>query len=604
MPDNPTSFNEALPEQKDDLRQTLDRIASALEKRNEQADKKEGGDEKKEDGDKDKKEGEDKGKEGEGGKDPQQKKPGKLKRFFTSFLGIVITLIVLTILIIAGLALLHYEKTHESTDDAYTTGHVHQVSPRVSGLVTEVWVDDNLHVKKNDLLVKLDTRDYEVALQRNQANLDQAKAQVLQAQAAVVQANAGVEQAQAQVAQARAQTSQAGAQYQVAGVNYGRNSALFTKDTRAVAQADVDTTKSNFDASKGAFDAAKANVQAAEANVDAAKSIKQSRDAELVVAQANVEAAEASVEDATLQLSYCWVLAPCDGRVSRKTVETGFRLSAGQSVLAVTEDVVWVLANYKETQLEHVRVGQRVTIPIDMFKDHPFTGHVDSVQNGSGATYSLLPPDNATGNFTKIVQRVPVKIVFDNDNRSTSIKGFEDLVATDTRTGRLNGLLSAGAGVAGALDTGSRATPTRSACNRSIRASPCSRASGDQSSATSSSVSQAPCASRTSAWRSRSASGKRPAKSGDHAPGRAVSCPAPAAPPGAAPGSTFNSRIAASITKTGTRISTPNDPADRTRRAIRIRTPLPARYRLPRISSFRRLFSGTAISSRIGPIEV
>ena len=437
MPDNLSSPNEAAMEQPDSLHQTLDRIANALEKRNEQAEKKgggedgnkdQGGDGKKEGGDTDKKDGDDEGKEGEGGKDDKEKKPGKAKRFFTSFLGIVITLVVLTVLVIAGLALLHYEKTHESTDDAYTTGHVHQVSPRVSGLVTEVWIDDNQHVKQGDLLVKLDPRDYEVALQRNQANLDQAKAQVLQAQAAVIQADAGVQQAEAQVAQARAQVTQAGAQYQVAGVNYGRNSALFTKDTRAVAQADVDTTKSSLDASKGGFEAAKANTQAAEANVNAAKSIKQSRDAESVVAQANVEAAEASVEDAKLQLSYCWVLAPCDGRVSRKTVETGFRLSAGQAVMAVTEDTIWVLANYKETQLEHVRVGQRVTIPIDMFKDHPFTGVVDSVQNGSGATYSLLPPDNATGNFTKIVQRVPVKIVFDHDDRQTSIKGFEDLV--------------------------------------------------------------------------------------------------------------------------------------------------------------------------------
>ena len=434
MPDNQTSPNEIPREQKEDLRQTLDRIASALEKRNEQAGKKdggeegkkgEGGDEKKEGSDESKKEGDDKGKDGQ---DDKGKKPGKLKRFFTSFLGIVITLAVLTILVIAVLALVHYEKTHESTDDAYTTGHVHQISPRVPGLVIEVWVDDNQHVKQGDLLVKLDPRDYEVALQRNQANLDQAKAQVLQAQAAVVQADAGVQQAEAQVAQARAQVTQAGAQYQVAGVNYGRNSALFTKDTRAVAQSDVDTTKSNLDASKGGFEAAKANTQAAEANVNASKSIRQSREAELIVSQANVEAAQASVEDAKLQLSYCWVLAPCDGRVSRKTVETGFRLSAGQSVLAVTEDVIWVLANYKETQLEHVRVGQHVTIPIDMFKDHPFTGVVDSVQNGSGATYSLLPPDNATGNFTKIVQRVPVKIVFDHDDRQTSIKGFEDLV--------------------------------------------------------------------------------------------------------------------------------------------------------------------------------
>jgi membrane fusion protein (multidrug efflux system) len=125
-----------------------------------------------------------------------------------------------------------------------------------------------------------------------------------------------------------------------------------------------------------------------------------------------------------LQLSYCWVLAPCDGRVSAKNVETGQRLAAAQALLAVTENNVWVLANLKETQLEYVRVGMRVRLPLDAFPKHPFTGRVDSIQAGSGATYSLLPPDNATGNFTKIVQRVPVKLTFDPE----SIKGFEDLV--------------------------------------------------------------------------------------------------------------------------------------------------------------------------------
>ena len=432
MPENNPSPNEAPPEQKDDLRQTLDRIANALEKRNEQAGKQGGDKEEGGEGKADKQEGSDK-KEGDDGKDKdkkdgQDKQPGKVKRFFTSALGIIITLVVLTVLIIALIAIFRYETSHVSTDDAYTTGHTHMVSPRVAGLVIERWVDDNREVKQGDLLVKLDTRDYDVAIERAQGDLDQAKANVLTAQAAVVQAKAGIEQAEAQVAQARAQTSQAGAQYQVAGVNYGRNSALFTKDTRAVAQADVDTTKSNLDATKGAFDAAKANVQAAEANVDSAKAMEQNREAELVAAQAAVETSQASLDNAKLQQSYCWVLAPVDGRVSRRTVEVGQQLSAGQALMSITPDDVWVLANYKETQLEKVKVGMRVKIPIDMFKDHPFTGRVDSIQNGSGATYSLLPPDNATGNFTKIVQRVPVKIVFDRDDRDTSIKGFEDVV--------------------------------------------------------------------------------------------------------------------------------------------------------------------------------
>ena len=456
MPENNPSPNEALPEQKDDLRQTLDRIANALEKRNEQTgqqdgdkeggegedqgkqaggeggqdqkqggDKKEGDQDKKEGDGKDKKEGDDKDKK-EGG--DEKKQPGGFKRFITSALGILLIIVVVALLVIGTIILLRYEHTHVSTDDAYTAGNVHMISPRVQGLVIERWVDDNQAVKAGDLLVKLDPKDYEVAVERAQAELDQSKANVLTAQAAVVQAKAGVEQAQAQVAQARAQTNQAGANYQVAGVNYGRNSALFTKDTRAVAQADVDTTKSSLDATKGAFDAAKANTQAAEANVDSAKAMEQNREAEVTSSQAAVETSQANLDNAVLQLSYCWVLAPCDGRVSKRTVETGQQLSAGQAIMAITPNEVWVLANFKETQLEHVRVGQSVKIPIDTFKDHPFTGHVDSIQNGTGATYSLLPPDNATGNFTKIVQRVPVKIVFDRDDRATSIKGLENVV--------------------------------------------------------------------------------------------------------------------------------------------------------------------------------
>ena len=375
-------------------------------------DKKEGGDEKKEGDDKDKKEGDDK--DGKDGK----------KKTKISPLAIIIIVVVLILLVIAGLLWWQHAKTHVSTDDAYTTGRVHQMSPRVQGQVIELWVEDNQRVKEGDLLIKLDPRDYEVSLERADAALQQAQAQVLQAQAAIVQAKANVQQADAGVAQSRAQETQAGASYEVAGINYGRASSLYGKDLRAVSKADVDTGKSNLDSAKGAFNAATASVQSAEANAAAARAMADSRAAELTVAQAQVATAQAGVDDAKLQLSYCWVLAPCDGRVARRTVEVGQRLSAGQAILAITESNVWVLANLKETQLENVRVGMRCTLPVDAFPNHTFMGYVDSVQNGSGATYSLLPPDNATGNFTKIVQRVPVKLTFDAD----SMKGYEDLV--------------------------------------------------------------------------------------------------------------------------------------------------------------------------------
>ena len=405
------------------LQQTLDRIAAALEKRNEQA-QQQGNQKQGDDKEGDKQESED----GKKGGDEEKKKPGKFKRFVTSPLGIIVILALVAVLVLAGLWLWHYEKTHESTDDAYTTGHTHIVSPRVEGLVIERWVDDNQLVKQGDLLIKLDPRDYEVAWERADANLKQTQAQVLQTQGQLSQADAAILQARAQVTQARAQVDQAGANYEIAGVNYGRTSSLFGKDLRAVAKQDVDTTKSSLDANQAALNAAKANVEAAESNVKAAVATRDSRAGDLEAAKAAVDVARASVDNAKLQLSYCWVLAPVDGRVSKRTVEVGQQLAAGQAILSVTPDDVWVLANYKETQLEHVRVGQRVQVAVDMFKDHPFTGHVDSIQNGTGATYSLLPPDNATGNFTKIVQRVPVKIVFDRDDSKGSIKGFEELV--------------------------------------------------------------------------------------------------------------------------------------------------------------------------------
>jgi membrane fusion protein (multidrug efflux system) len=398
----------------------MDRIAAALEKQNDLASEKHNsgnGNQHGEDQQNDVEKNPQKGTKGDEGK-----KPGKTKSFFVSPLGIVLELALLTILIVAGVFIWRDISTHVSTDDAYTTADVHQISSRVAGTVTEVWVADNQRVKAGNLLVKLDTSDYEVALESARAGLDQARANVLQAEAALTKAQAGIGQADAQVAQARAQTSAADANQQLAGVNYDRESTLYKG--LVVDKSDLDSTRGSRDATKGDFDAAKANTQAAEANSGAARSAEESSAAQLVVAQTQVETAQANVNYATLQLSYCWVIAPCDGQVSQKTVETGQSLSSGQALMAVTENDVWVLANLKETQLEHVRVGQRVKLVLDTFPKHPFTGRVNSIEAGSGATYALLPPDNATGNFTKIVQRVPVKLTFDRD----SIKGYENLV--------------------------------------------------------------------------------------------------------------------------------------------------------------------------------
>ena len=328
----------------------------------------------------------------------------------------------IVLLVLAGLAVVGllygvpsyiHSRNYESTDDAFIEGHVVQIDPKVSAYVTSIHFDDNTAVNKGDLLIELDPRDLDVALQRARTQLAQAKAQVLQAQAGVEQSRAKLAQAQAQVIQQGAQVIQANAQSDLAGVNFNRDTSLYTRDVKAIAKTNLDTTKSNFDSAQAMLNAAKANVDAAKANVEAEHSGADAADAQLAVAQATVGTAEAGVRDAELQLSYGKIYAPASGRVTRKAVEPGDYVTVGQSLLSIVPRDVWVTANYKETQLTFMRPGQPVDLEIDAFPGQTLRGKVDSVQKGTGARFSLLPPENATGNYVKVVQRVPVKIVFD-----------------------------------------------------------------------------------------------------------------------------------------------------------------------------------------------
>ena len=224
--------------------------------------------------------------------------------------------------------------THEETDDAYTTGHVHTVAARVTGTVLKVLVDDNEVVKQGQVLVVLDPTDFQVQIAQATANFEKAKADDERAKKLL--------------------------------------------GNGAISQQDADQ-----------FNAA-------------------------------VLVAQAQLKDAQDQLAYSTIVAPTDGRIGHKSVESGERITSGSALMSVVEDV-WVVANYKETQLGKMRVGQKVSVHIDAIPHKDFIGYVDSWSPGSGSVFALLPPDNATGNFTKIVQRVPVKIRFDQD----SIKGYE-----------------------------------------------------------------------------------------------------------------------------------------------------------------------------------
>jgi membrane fusion protein, multidrug efflux system len=305
------------------------------------------------------------------------------KKFHVSRKTLIIGGICAAIVLIGVLLYWLHARNFESTDDAYTTTHVHEISARVAGTVEQVNVDDNQLVKAGQALVVLDQRDFKVAV-------EQARAQVLQRRAAATQARANLDHAQQ---------------------DYDR----FTKlsHEKVVSKQDLDNATAALRNGRGAMDAATADLAVA----------------------------EAALHNAELQLSYATIVAPADGVIGKKTVETGARIQPGQALMAVVERNVWVLGNFKETQIGRMRVGQHVDVKIDSIPDHKFSAHIDSLQPGTGAVFSLLPPDNATGNFTKIVQRVPVKIVFDDVGkyRSRVVPGLSCEPKIDLRSGKGEG---------------------------------------------------------------------------------------------------------------------------------------------------------------------
>jgi membrane fusion protein (multidrug efflux system) len=329
---------------------------------------------------------------------------------------LVIGAVVAVLALVFGIRYWLYASTHEDTDDAYVTGYTHQISSRITGTVQELLVDDNWHVTAGQPLLKLDPRDYQVALEKDRASYLQAKAQL-------VQANAQIPLAEAQLAQSQAQADSSKANSDYLQRTFKRNSELFYQGRGVISKQDLDTAQSQAETNLATYKANLAAVRVARENLKVAQAQQQA-------ASAQVEAAQAQVQNSELQLSYCTIVAPISGRIAQKTVQTGNRVSVGQALMAVVEDNVWILGNFKETQLERIRVGQPVDIKIDALPHYRFKGRVDSLQPGTGSNFALLPPDNATGNFIKIVQRVPVKILFDPE----SIKAVRDKIVPGLST--------------------------------------------------------------------------------------------------------------------------------------------------------------------------
>ena len=319
--------------------------------------------------------------------------------------------IVLAVLLFLGLALLVNTLTHESTDDAFIAGHLVSIAPRISGQVAAVYVLDNQLIHSNDLLIEIDPSDYSTTLSQKQAAQHSAESNFKAAVAGYNLMGVKVTTADATARESKADADAAAATAARAKADFERAQNLRTNETISAqefdqAKAATDQAEANFDSAKQKADADESKVDEAKAQLEAAKA-----EADAVFAQLNQSKTE--VDSAQLNLSYAKIFAPGDGRVTRKQVEVGDYLQTGQQIMSLVPTDVWVVANFKESQLKKMQPGQHALVEIDALGGRKFRAHVDSVQAGSGAAFSLLPPENATGNFVKVIQRVPVKIIFD-----------------------------------------------------------------------------------------------------------------------------------------------------------------------------------------------
>jgi membrane fusion protein, multidrug efflux system len=377
----------------------------------------------------------------------------------------ILPIVLLVALVAAGYFLWRYFGSSESTDDAQIDGHLNAISGRINGQVNEVLVKDEQIVNKGDVLARIDPRDFEVAVAKAEADLADAEATLQSSRTDVpitstnadstlrtansIRADVGaglrgaerqLSAAQARLETARAQVSEAEANYKKAQDDVGRYQQLVAKDE--ISQQIYDQSVQTAAAAKATLAARTASVNEAQQNVNVAESSVQQAEAKIPQAEASIQAAltapqqvavsrfraksaaakvaeqKALLDQARLNLSYCTIAAPVGGIVEKKTVEVGQNISPGQQLLVVVPlDDIWVTADFKETQLRKIKTGQRVKFSVDAY-GREYSGHVTGIGGAAGSRLSLLPPENATGNYVKVVQRIPVRIDLDPDQNN------------------------------------------------------------------------------------------------------------------------------------------------------------------------------------------
>lgn len=330
--------------------------------------------------------------------DDKTKKPS----IFTKPLFWIILVIVIAVIAIGGTFYYLDSRQYETTDDAFVDAHIVRISPKVAGTLKSVADIDNRHVEAGRLLAVIEPSGPEAQVAEADANVKQAQAQYEQARAQVTAAQASRDQA---AAQARSPLATAAKAQQ----DLARYQALVRLDPNAVAAQQLDAARATARSTAADAAAARQQIDSAAANITVARR-------QVAAAQAVIEARRASVQQAKVTLGDNRLVAPVSGQVVNRSVNVGSYVGPGTQLMAIVPDHIWVTANFKETQLQLMTIGRPVEIKVDAYPDVKFKGHVDSIQRGAGQAFALLPPQNATGNYVKVVQRVPVRIEFDLKN--------------------------------------------------------------------------------------------------------------------------------------------------------------------------------------------
>ncbi len=325
--------------------------------------------------------------------------------------ALVIFIILAIVAAVAAFFYIQYKKTHISTDDAFIDGNVHTIAPKVAGTVKTIFVNDNQFVNAGDVLVELDPVDYDTRVQQAQSGFDAEKKRAV-ADASVIQtARRKLAEQEAAVAAARAELGLQQATMDQAARDAKRAAALYRQE--ALPRERYEQAGTAYEVAKARVMAAREQLRKAQAAVLSQKAVVRQTEAALDLQHSVINQQGAALDIAMLNAGYTRIVAPTDGFVTKKSVEVGNQVQPGQPLMAIVPlSDVWVTANYKETQLAHVRPGQKVDMEVDAYPGKKFRGYVNSIMSGTGASFSLFPPENATGNYVKVVQRVPVKIVF------------------------------------------------------------------------------------------------------------------------------------------------------------------------------------------------